>query len=329
MATLKTANLAIYIYSGTSGSYSDSDLKYTLQKEIISGETKIVFEIAELIRDYLPMSFNDDYTSVTVWVTTVATLIDDTGVTFTYGTPVTTTSLAFDGYGYYEDEINPQGLTDALITSNTIYLPEGVAGKLPLYAAGVGKIIIDSATTQITDNGNSNQKIQYATIPADSSTIQVYATDDTTLKKTITVENICEPKFTNYKVSFVNKSGAFQDLYFFKKTVESMSVTDEKYQSNIIDNSTVTYNTYKSQQTRYNVNAKTKLKLNTGFIDEDMNETIEELFLSRNVWIRFENKTLPVIPTSKELSFKTSLNDKLINYTINFEFAFNKLNNVR
>lgn len=108
-----------------------------------------------------------------------------------------------------------------------------------------------------------------------------------------------------------------------------MSVTDEKYQSNIIDNSTVTYNTYKSQQTRYNVNAKTKLKLNTGFIDEDMNETIEELFLSRNVWIRFENKTLPVIPTSKELSFKTSLNDKLINYTINFEFAFNKLNNVR
>lgn len=329
MATLKTANLEIYIYTGTSGSYSDTDLKYTLQKEIISGETKIVFEIAELVRDYLPMTFNNDYTSVSIWVTTVTTLLDADGITFTYGSPVTNTYLAMDGYGFYEEEINPQTSTDALITANTIYLPEDTTGKLPLYAPGVGKIIIDSTTTQITDSGNSNQKIQYATIPANSSEIKVYATDDTTLKKTITVINVCEPKFTTYKITFVNKNGAFEDIYFFKKTTESFSVTDENYKSNIIDNSTVTYNTYKAQQTRYNVNAKSKIRLNTGYILEDANTTIEELFLSKNAWIRFENKTLPVVPTSKELTFKTSLNDKMINYTVNFEFAFNKINNVR
>ena len=329
MATLKTANLEIYIYTGTSGSYSSTDLKYTLQKQIISTETKIVFEFAELVRDYLNMTFNNDYTSITVWVTTVATLIDDSGVTFTYGSPVTNTYLAMDGYGYFEESINPQCSTDSLITTNTIYIPENTAGKLPLYAPGVGKIIIDSTTTQITDTGNSNQKIQYATIPANSSEIKVYDTDDTTLKKTITIENVCEPKFSVFKITFVNKHGAFEDVYMFKKTVESFSVTDENYKSNIIDNSTVTYNTYKSQQTRYNVNAQSKIKLNTGYILEDANSTIEELFLSRNVWIRFENKTLPVVPTSKEFTFKTSLNDKLINYTINFEFAFNKINNVR
>ena len=329
MATLKTANLEIYIYTGTSGSYSSTDLKYTLQKQIISTETKIVFEFAELVRDYLNMTFNNDYTSITVWVTTVATLIDDSGVTFTYGSPVTNTYLAMDGYGYFEESINPQCSTDALITTNTIYIPENTAGKLPLYAPGVGKIIIDSTTTQITDTGNSNQKIQYATIPANSSEIKVYDTDDTTLKKTITIENVCEPKFSVFKITFVNKHGAFEDVYMFKKTVESFSVTDENYKSNIIDNSTVTYNTYKSQQTRYNVNAQSKIKLNTGYILEDANSTIEELFLSRNVWIRFENKTLPVVPTSKGFTFKTSLNDKLINYTINFEFAFNKINNVR
>ena len=329
MATLKTANLEIYIYTGTSGSYSSTDLKYTLQKQIISTETKIVFEFAELVRDYLNMTFNNDYTSITVWVTTVATLIDDSGVTFTYGSPVTNTYLAMDGYGYFEESINPQCSTDALITTNTIYIPENTAGKLPLYAPGVGKIIIDSTTTQITDTGNSNQKIQYATKPANSSEIKVYDTDDTTLKKTITIENVCEPKFSVFKITFVNKHGAFEDVYMFKKTVESFSVTDENYKSNIIDNSTVTYNTYKSQQTRYNVNAQSKIKLNTGYILEDANSTIEELFLSRNVWIRFENKTLPVVPTSKEFTFKTSLNDKLINYTINFEFAFNKINNVR
>ena len=129
MATLKTANLEIYIYTGTSGSYSSTDLKYTLQKQIISTETKIVFEFAELVRDYLNMTFNNDYTSITVWVTTVATLIDDSGVTFTYGSPVTNTYLAMDGYGYFEESINPQCSTDALITTNTIYIPENTAGK--------------------------------------------------------------------------------------------------------------------------------------------------------------------------------------------------------
>ena len=115
----------------------------------------------------------------------------------------------------------------------------------------------------------------------------------------------------------------------FKKTTESFNVTDENYQSNIIDNSSVTYNIYKSQQTRFNLNAKTKLTLNSGYVLEESNKTIEELFLSKNVWIRFEDKTLPVIPTSKNFTFKTSLNDKLINHTIDFEFAFNKINNVR
>ena len=60
-----------------------------------------------------------------------------------------------------------------------------------------------------------------------------------------------------------------------------------------------------------------------------MNQTIEELFLSENVWIRYEGKTLPVIPTSKQLAYKTQLNDNVINYTVDFDFAFDKINNIR
>ena len=193
----------------------------------------------------------------------------------------------------------------------------------------MGKVIIDSTTTQITDSGNSNQKIQYITIPANATQIKVFATDDSTLKKTITVNNICEPKFTPLKVTFINRFGAYQDFYFFKKTIEKFNVTDEKYKSNTIQSSSVTYNTYTGQQTRYNINAVSSIKLNTGFVVEDMVEVIEELFLAENVWVRYENKTLPIIPTSKEFSVKSSLNDKLINYTIDFDFAFNKINNVR
>ena len=45
--------------------------------------------------------------------------------------------------------------------------------------------------------------------------------------------------------------------------------------------------------------------------------------------IRYDGKTLPIIPKSKSFVQKSSVNDKLINYTVDFEFAFNKINNVR
>ena len=327
--SLRTAVLQLYVYSGTSGSNTSSDLKYTIEKEIINGDTKILFVGGELVRDYIDLTFNNDYVCNTKWVTATTTLYDENNEIFTYSNPVNNNYLALNGYGYFEDEINPQLSTDALVSSNYMYIPESTTSKIAVWAEGVGKIIIDSTTTQITDSGNSNQKIQYITIPANSSTIKVYATDDHTLKKTINITNVCEPKFTPYKITFINKHGAYENIWFFKKSTESLSVTDEKFKRNTINNSTVTYNTYEGQQERYNVNGLTSLSLNTGFVNEDLNQTIEELFLSENVWIRYESKTQPIIPKSKSFVFKTSLNDKLINHTIDFEFAFNKINNVR
>lgn len=326
---ITSVTLQIYIYSGTSGSYTDSDLKYTLSKSIIGSDTSIMFEIGELVRDYIDVSFNDDYLCNTLWVSTVGTIINENGLAYDYNSPVINHFLLFEGYGYFEDEINPQLSTDALITSNTIYLPEGTAGKLPIFAEGVGKVTIDSTDTQITDSGNSNQKVQYITIPADSSEIKVYDTDDTTLLRTIKVNNVCEPKFTPYKVTFLNRMGVYEDIYFFKKTSESFNVTDEKYKRNTVNNTSLTYALNESQQQRYNANATKSITLNTGFINEDSNSRIEELFLSEYCWIRYESDTLPLIPKSKSMNIKTVLNDKLINYTIDFDFAFNKINNVR
>ena len=326
---LKTANLDLYIYSGTSASYTSNDLKYQLQKSIVGTNTKILFEISELVSDYITHNFNDDYNSVYIWVTTITTLFDETDTIFTYGSPVVETFLAVDGYGYFEDGINPQLSNNALITTNTIYLPEDTIGKLPIYAEGVGKVSIDLVDTEITDNDNTNQKIQYIDIPANSSTIQVYGTDDTTLLRTIRVNNVCEPKYTPYKVTFVNRLGAYQDIYFFKKSLKSIDITDERFKRNTVVNNSVSYGLNAGQEQRYNTNATQSITLNTGFINEDSNSTIEELFLSENVWIKYEGNTLPLIPKTKSLQYKTSLNDKLANYTVDFDFAFNKINNVR
>jgi len=296
---------------------------------VIDTQTNITVEIAELVRDYLEITFNDDYLSQTRWVRAVVDYFDEADEPYTYSNPQVFDFVATDGYGYFEDGTNPELSRNVLISADNIYLPENTIGKLPIFAEGVGKVTIDNVDTQITDSGNTNQKIQYVTIPQNSSTIQVYDTNDTTLLKTIRVTNQCEPKYTPYKITFLNKYGAFQDLYAFKKSVEETNVTDETFKRNTVSNNTSTYQTYEGQKQRYNVNSNTSITLNTGFIKEDMNKTIEELFFTENVWIRYEGKTLPVIPSTKSMQYKTVLNDKLINYTIKLDFAFDKLNNVR
>ena len=337
---LKTAELKLWVYEGTENSYT-GDPNYEIEKTIISTQSKITFEIAELVRDYINVTFNNYANTYNignvpatlkapcVWATAVTTLYDEDGVPYTYSNPVSNNYIALDGWGDFEDGANPELSRNALISSNKIYLPESTAGKLPLFAEGVGKVIIDSVTTQITDSGNSNQKIQYLTIPANSSTIQVYDTDDATLLKTITIENQCEAKFTPIKFVFLNKFGAFQDVYFFKKTIENISISDESYKRNTVANPTATYDTFEAQKKRYNVNAITQLTVNSGFVSEDINSTMEELFLSEYIWVIWENNTLPVIIKTKDFQYKSSLNDRLINHTVEFEFAFNKINNVR
>lgn len=326
---LGSITLDLYVYTGTVGDYTASDLKYTINKDVIVNQSNIVLEIGELTRDFLTVTFNDDYVSQTVWATAIVRYKDESQTPFTFNNPQTFNYLAFDGYGYFEEGINPELSKNSLISSNVVYHLEDTAGKIPIFAEGVGKVIIDSTTTQITDNGNTNQKIQYLTIPANSSTVKIYDTDDSTLLKTITVKNICEPKFTPYKVSYINRFGAIQDLWFFKKSTESMDVTDETFKRNIINAGTPTYSTYEAQTNRYNVNAKTNITLNTGFVAEAMNVTIEELFLSENAWIRMGSQTLPLLAKSKSMAYKTSVNDNLIDYTVDFEFAFNKINNIR
>ena len=40
-------------------------------------------------------------------------------------------------------------------------------------------------------------------------------------------------------------------------------------------------------------------------------------------------ETIPVVVKTSNMTFKTSLNDKLIEYTIEFEEAFDLINNIR
>jgi hypothetical protein len=105
-------------------------------------------------------------------------------------------------------------------------------------------------------------------------------------------------------------------------------VTDARFQKNIISSS-ASYDTKESQVQRYDVKGMTRLVLNTGFVNEDFNQTIEELLLSEDTWITYEGNVLAAIPTTKQLQYATSVNNKTINYTVQFDFASETINSVR
>ena len=145
------------------------------------------------------------------------------------------------------------------------------------------------------------------------------------INQTLTIpENIlCEIKYTPVKVSFINKFGVIQDLVFFKKREDSFNTTQQDFKANILRNGT--YLPHTGQKQIINKQASAKLKLSTGFYPEDFNEVFKQLQYSINYWIDDE----PAILTGSNFAFKTSVNDKLINYSFDFEYANPDINDIR
>jgi len=149
---------------------------------------------------------------------------------------------------------------------------------------------------------------------------------------TIDVKTLDECRYDPKKITFVNKFGVLQDMYFFKKAVEKMTVKKESYKSNI-RNSTNTYSTSQHVNSNFNVVGKESITLSSGFLDESYNEVFKQMMLSEKVWItnvtEGVEQVLPINVKTSNIIYKTSLNDRLIEYTFDFDNSFDTINNIR
>ena len=140
---------------------------------------------------------------------------------------------------------------------------------------------------------------------------------------TLVIEEEC--KYTPMSIMFQNKDGALQSFTFFKEQVESMTVTDELFETNR-GQARLGYH----QFVRYNVQAKSVVQASSGYIHERENRNIKQLLLSERVWLYSEEspyyKPLNIKDTS--VKYKTRIKERLINYVISFEMSFNEVNNI-
>ena len=146
------------------------------------------------------------------------------------------------------------------------------------------------------------------------------------------VKQVEECKFKPHKVTFVNKNGVLDDMYFFKKSTNSMTTKREDYKANTIkaDN---TYSVNQHNKVDFNITANSMVKLSSGFLNESSNEKFKQLLLSEKVWITrtFKNSelVLPINIKTNDISYKTSLNNRLVEYSIEFNDSYNAINNIR
>jgi len=304
-----------------------STLRYTIIKECTAGDSA-VFEIAEMCRDYLePKMASTKPTSTNqIAISRAITFYDGanaTGSIVQYGgaDTNTVTHTGLDGYGTYIDGANPTITDDTwlltpeyLAAGNTyqVFIPESTAG-----------------TIQTISSGNI--------------TNQSFGTSDTTLtvhSVTITINRInCTKYGSGRKITFINKFGALQDLWFFLKEVNTLNTKSEKYQRNTMnfkDATNITYNIIDHPVTTFNKQGKQTISLSSGYYPEWTTAWFEELLLSEQVWLTrpdynspSSDEIIPVTVKTSNMVHKTSLNDRLIEYTIQFEESFDYINNVR
>tara|TARA_R100000541_G_scaffold46881_1_gene53967 strand:+ start:2779 stop:3780 length:1002 start_codon:yes stop_codon:yes gene_type:complete len=333
MANISLRNPQYKFIAATSATLSvrclitiDGTLRYTLIKNV-TPETGVNFDVSELARDYLNMPYSTSYTIRSIVI--VTNLQNFSGVNATgstIGSAVVYTDKGYEAFGKFNEGSNPtipyktgsQFLiapdTNAVHSSQRfqIFVPVGQSGFL-------------SATNT---GGN------FVTVS--------YNGTDTSVTSQGAACNINRINCTKYgigrKIIFINRYGVQQDLWFFLKEVDTINRTNESFQSNTIEypeDEFAQYSLTDAPTKLINTKAKQKRTLSSGYYPEFANAFFEQLLLSEYVWMErpkldtSANERVPVIVKESSIQFKTSLNDRLIQYTMDFEDSFDYINNIR
>lgn len=246
---------------------------------------------------------------------------------------IVSTVVAFDGYGYYSEGVNPNKPSNKVLTNVTyrFVASDGVI-LLPFVNDGtITSIDVDSdggevnATHTITSSAESTDYIQYVCIDCSQITTDTIITVDLGTPS-IVYEIVDECRYNPKTIIFKNKYGAFDTVTMFKKSTTGLEVKKDRFTNNYI--SSGSYTTTKHQYHDINFKAKETVTLNSGYIDEDENPLYKELLLSDQVYFWESSALVPVNVTSKKLDYQTRVNDQLVKYTVEFDYSYDIIQSV-
>ena len=324
------SKVELFIWNGTSS--EPTIPTYTLSLNIPSNELpeneyNISTYLEEFIDNIKPVySGNEDSNKMYVNFKFKRYYLNTSGV---YNLLDTTTGIGLAGYTNYLDGVNfVSNANTELLADPAKEIIYNRSGQYP-YINFVSKT--DSISVVYADLNNGNISNSTITTTGNYKVYRVPVTTNSSaydkgnfvtingIKYTITPE--CGNKYTPVLCSFINRYGGWSFLTFLSNQTNSVDVKGSQYK--LLPNTT-SYDVYRGQMKSFNLNGNQTIKLNTGWVPENYSDLITELLLSETVLL--DGK--PVINKTKGSELKNYNNDKLINYEMEFTFAYDLINNV-
>ena len=180
-----------------------------------------------------------------------------------------------------------------------------------------------ASVTQVASGINVLNLLSPGFITANTSyyTVQIKNNGVSIPSASIRFDVIDECKYTPVVIKFKNQFGQFDYITFPKAHYEDFSVNENVYQPQLgtWESTALNIANYSTLRKRYYVDTEENLEVNTDFVPESYNEWIKQLLVSDEVyWVPNNNTIIPLIIKTKNIRFKTFVNDKLIQYTIGF-----------
>jgi hypothetical protein len=281
-------------------------------------------------------------------------------VSGTYTLLDTRTYRSFDGYRAYTDSGGLAILpwNNEVLTFNsafpllsypsgmTFYYPQTSSASVPsgllspgYFTAFIGisayvkyVSLANTANTQTTNIDAVNQR--YCDLPcvwqspsfpntnyyAGGNIVEFYSPTNVLLQS-FTFKPLAECRYTPVTIDFINKLGGWQRVFFFKASIDKITTTSEDYNF-LTAVPTVNQWTVSDGQTRQmNRNARRKITVNSGSVDENFKFIIEQLMLSERIMVN----NLPAKILTNDADLFKIVNKKDLNYTLDFEFAYDEV----
>lgn len=302
-----------------------SGVQYTLEKAIpSSNQPACYYDISPYIREYFQ---HNNYLDIT---TLTSSSLNDDKVYVRYkryadGTLIDTTDeIATDGYSEFADGLNYNG-GDYLLDQKNYYYHSGTNPGMILAYVQTGDKVRWSDELGVTYlSASLTQGFYYFPRAYNSRFTERWLTQiidsGSSVQATWIFYPIEECKYTPVKVDFINKYGAFQREFFFLASNDNIEVTNKDY--NLMQ--PYNYSITGGQRTTYNQNGLQSIKVNSGWVEEDFKDNLKQLMLSEKVLV--DGK--PAILKTKSIELNKSINTKQINYSLEFEFAYDLINSI-
>lgn len=135
-----------------------------------------------------------------------------------------------------------------------------------------------------------------------------------------------ECKYRPVVIKFKNQFGQFDYITFPKAKYEDFEVSENTFQPQLgtWEASALEISAYSTLRKRYYIDTVESLTVNTDWIPESYNEWLKQLLVSDEVYQvtpvpnTGNYELVPLVIKTKNIRFKTFVNDKLINYTFEF-----------